>query len=209
MVLAAFAVEEGSEDSLRKMGVKDSKLLAPAERERLRGKLEKLGEFVVKQISAAELTALMRKRVSLNDIEAKAISESLRELGGKNSLNKVLVDSPEPIASKFERKIRKYFDHEFEIVCEHKADLHYPVVGAASIIAKTVRDEGIEAIKRLLKKEGVPDWDFGSGYSHDERTVAFLKKHHSLPVLQEFIRHEWKTAKSLKYAQLDLSKFTG
>lgn len=193
---------------MREMGVKDSKLLTESQRNKLRGKLEEFGKFVVKSISAEELTEKMRKRVSLNDIEAQAISEMLRALGGKAKISKVLVDSPDPIASKFEKRIRKYFDHEFEIVCEHKADLHYPVVGAASIMAKTTRDAQIVEIKNVLREYGLEDWDFGTGYSHDERTIAFLKKHHSLPVLQPFIRHQWQTAKNLKTTQMDLSKFS-
>lgn len=208
MVLCAYAVEPQQEQELREMGVKDSKLLTESQRDKLRGQLEEFGEFVVKSISAEELTQKMRKRVSLNDIEAQAISEMLRALGGKAKLSKVLVDSPDPIASKFEKRIRKYFDHEFEIVCEHKADLHYPVVGAASIMAKTTRDAQIAEIKNVFREYGLEDWEFGTGYSHDERTIAFLKKHHSLPVLQPFIRHQWQTAKNLKTTQMDLSKFS-
>ncbi len=208
MVLCAYAVKPEQEEELRKMGVKDSKLLTESQRNSLRGKLEEFGEFVVKSISAEELTDKMRKRVSLNDIEAHAISEMLLVLAGRVKISKVLVDSPDPVASKFEKRIRKHFDHKLEIVCEHKADLHYPVVGAASIIAKTTRDAQIKEIKNILREEGLPDWDFGSGYSHDERTISFLKKHHSLPALQPFIRHQWQTAKNLKTTQMDLSKFS-
>lgn len=207
LVLCAFAVAESAQQQLKKMGVRDSKLLTAGQREKLRDKLEQAGEFVVKKISAEELTQLMKRKISLNEIEAKSISEMLRELGGKKVLEKAYVDAPDPVASKFEKRIRKYFDHEFQIVCEHKADVRYPVVGAASIIAKTERDAEIAEIKNFLKDGGVEDWDFGTGYSHDERTIGFLKEYHSLPLLQPFIRHQWETAKKLKFTQLDLAKY--
>ena len=207
LVLCAFAVAESEQQHLKKMGVRDSKMLSEVQREKLREKLEGVGEFVVKKISAEELTQLMRKKISLNEIEARSISEMLRELGGKKTLERVYVDSPDPVASKFEKRIRKYFDHEFQIVCEHKADVRYPVVGAASIIAKTERDAEIEEIKNFLRDRGVEDCDFGSGYSHDKRTIGFLKKYHSLPLLQPFIRHQWDTAKKLKFTQLELAKY--
>ena len=45
------------------------------------------------------------------------------------------------------------------------------------------------------------------GYSHDVVTIDFLKKHSRLPALQDYIRHEWETAKRLKTEQVDLGKF--
>jgi ribonuclease HII len=57
-----------------------------------------------------------------------------------------------------------------KIVCEHKADVAYPVVSAASIVAKTVRDEQV----RLLEQE--IGESIGSGYAHDPVTRALLEK---------------------------------
>ncbi len=207
MVLCAFAIAPERESELREMGVRDSKELTAEKREKLAEKLFELGDCVVRKLSAAEITQLMRRRVSLNDIEAKEISTALQELGGKKVLSKVFVDSPDPVASKFERRIRRHFRHSFEIVCEHKADSRYAVVGAASIIAKVERDAGIAEIKKFLRKEAGVEADFGTGYSHDEKTIKFLKKYRGLPELQEFIRHQWATAKNLKYEQIDLGKF--
>jgi len=207
MVLCAYAIEEERQQELYNLGARDSKVLSPSQREKLAEKFSKTGEFVLKVLSAAEITGLMRKKVSLNDIEARFISEALKELSKKARISKVFVDSPDPVASKFEKRIRRYFDHAFEIICEHKADARYPAVSAASILAKVRRDEEIEKIKLRLKKEGFEDWDIGSGYPHDEKTVSFLKRHHSDARAQEFIRHEWETAKRLKVAQLDLRTY--
>lgn len=206
MVLCAYSLEPGQEGWLREIGVRDSKLLSPQVREKLAEKLRQTGNFVIKTVSAQELTVQMRLGVSLNELEAKQISGALIELNSKGKISKAFVDSPDSIASKFEKRIRKYFDHKFDLVCENKADFKYPVVGAASILAKVGRDQAVQEIKHELMEHGITD-DFGSGYSHDPATISFLKKHHKEPALQPFIRHEWETAKRLKVRQVDLTKF--
>jgi ribonuclease HII len=82
--------------------------------------------------------------------------------------------------------------NELSVVSEHQADATYPVVSAASIVAKVRRDE---LIKELGKKIGI---DFGSGYPSDPKTQRFLedwsREHDTLP---EFVRHSWKTAENV------------
>ena len=69
-------------------------------------------------------------------------------------------------------------------------------MGAASIIAKTERDELVANIaKDLEKKIGIP---LGSGYPADPITQRFLKnwfnKYGKLP---PHVRHSWKTAQNI------------
>jgi ribonuclease HII len=75
------------------------------------------------------------------------------------------------------------------IISEHKADSKYPIVSAASIIAKVERDRSID---RLKAQHG----DFGSGYMTDPKTKGFLealaRRCDSYP---EFVRRSWKPAK--------------
>ena len=55
------------------------------------------------------------------------------------------------------------------IISRHKADRIYPVVSAASIIAKVERDREVAALRA--------EWgDFGSGYLTDDKTMAFLRR---------------------------------
>jgi len=76
-------------------------------------------------------------------------------------------------------------------VSEHKADRNYPIVSAASIIAKVKRDV---TIAELRKEYG----DLGSGYVADEKTMNFLeiwiRKYCSYP---DFVRKSWKPTKRL------------
>ncbi len=53
------------------------------------------------------------------------------------------------------------------MISEHQTDATYPVVSAASILAKVRRDLRIDEIKREYG-------DFGSGYAHDPGTIRFL-----------------------------------
>jgi len=78
------------------------------------------------------------------------------------------------------------------IICSHKADALYAVVGAASIIAKVERDR---AVAKISEQIGIP---IGSGYPNDPVTKKFLreylKQHGKLPY---FVRMSWKTASTL------------
>ncbi len=186
MYICAFAIDDSKEKELRKMGVKDSKMLSPEAREKLYPKLIKMGDYAVVEYSAEKITLLMRRKVSLNTMEAAMVAEALSLL--RERPKKVFVDSPDPDPRTFERRIRKFFDHEIEFVCENKADVKYPVVSAASVIGKVLRDNQIE---RLHKEIG----DFGSGYTHDPRTVAFLKKNFHRLEVQRHLRQEWSTIK--------------
>jgi ribonuclease HII len=76
---------------------------------------------------------------------------------------------------------------EPKIVCEHKADFNYPVVSAASILAKVTRDAEIEKIKQQI------GLDFGSGYPSDPNTVAFLQKHVLDFKKERIFRESWST----------------
>lgn len=206
LTIGVYAIAREREGELSGLGVKDSKLLAHPVRLKLDKTLREMGEPLVIVISAEELTEKMRRRMSLNELEAKKISEGLHVLNSRVKLARVIVDSPDAIAENFEHRLRKYFDHQFDIVCRNKADRDFPVCGAASILAKVERENQIAAIKGELAVQGISD-DFGSGYSHDPQAIAFMAKYHRDERVQSFIRHEWETAKRLKSEQADLSKF--
>ena len=104
----------------------------------------------------------------------------------------VFIDAPDIKQENFGKRIRKYINFKTILRSEHKADINYPIVSAASIIAKIERDSAIEA---LAKKAGCR---IGSGYPHDPETIAFLndciKKNNQLP---DFARKSWQTSVDL------------
>ncbi len=200
LVICAYAVSEDKLQELKNDGVKDSKLISPAGRNKLYEKL-KNGIYVVRKITAVEITAAMDKNISLNELEAQICGELLNELEHKTSFYRAYIDSPDPIASKYSQRIKKYYKGKAELISENKADVTYPVVSAASIIAKVTRDAEIEKIKKIVGE------NFGSGYPADPMTKNFMQRRHADPVVQEYIRHRWKTVTNLKTKQKALGEF--
>ncbi len=177
---------------LRGMGVRDSKRLTPARRLLLSDEIRKMAvghAYVELDPDEIDRVVLTGKRLNrLNFAVAKAMAEVIRRL----SPEVAYVDAADVIEERFGRKIKDELSFNVEVISEHKADVRYPVVSAASIIAKVRRDE---VVARLREKFG----DFGSGYPNDPITRQFLidciRKHDSLP---PFVRKSWKTIKRLK-----------
>lgn len=201
MVLCGVAIEEGEEEELEMLGVKDSKLLSPSARERIAKELEKKFKFHTVIISPIEIDSVVGngKVKNLNWLEAEKAAEIVNVL----KPNRVVVDCPSPNVKAYAAFIGERLDHRQgrQVVCEHKADAKYLVVGAASIIAKVVRDAEVEKLKVHV---GV---DFGSGYIADPRTKAFTEKYWNKH--PELFRHSWAPYKRLvegiagKQARLD------
>jgi len=184
-------LEERKLPVLVKNRVKDSKLLTRRRRGFLYGKLKKFADdMVILKISAADIDK--NKTISnLNKLWFRRVQEITNVLHPE----KMYVDALEADTKKCHDHIRKGLDaelKEIEIVCENFADKKYPIVGAASIMAKVVRDA---EIKKLHDEYG----DFGSGYTSDPRTIKFLKdwieKNKHFPY---FVRHSWITIQELK-----------
>jgi ribonuclease HII len=182
LVLCGASFREADLLELRRMGVRDSKLLSPASRERLFDQIMKLAvrvEFA--EVWPDRLDQLMAEK-NLNEIEAEFFSRIIDRV--KPSV--AYVDSPDPRPQLFEERLRRYLKTSPRLVVENGADRKYVQVSAASILAKVRRDR---RIKELHEKFG----DFGSGYLTDPRTVSFLREwvkvHGTLP---DFARKSWK-----------------
>ncbi len=186
MIISVFYCEEKNIPELSEIGVKDSKLLSNDQRVKIGAKLGGIGSWKTSVITNAEINDKMKKRISLNELEAEKIGGLLNSI----SFTKAFIDSPDADGKKFEKRIRKYCKKGV-LVCENYADRNYLVVGAASIIAKNQRENEVEIIS---KKIGF----FGSGYPSDERTINFLKKNFSKPELKKYLRTEWSTVERIK-----------
>jgi ribonuclease HII len=187
--MCGYLIDESKLDKLSRMSVKDSKLLTPQKREKLVPKLKKLSDdFILVKITAGEIDRL-RSVSNLNKIEIARMRLMIDLLKPE----KVVVDSPERNTNRFRAKILENLRHNgFYLVAENFADRNHVEVGAASIIAKVHRDAEIE---KLHRKHGF----FGSGYTSDWRTIAFLKdwmkRNKEFP---DFVRKSWITAMLIK-----------
>ncbi|MCR4335983.1 MAG: ribonuclease HII [archaeon] len=190
LVMAVTLIEKKDEEKLIELGVKDSKELSPKERERQFGEIKKIvKEYHTSHAEPEEIDELMLRK-SLNEIEAMHAAKLLNKLKTKPAV--VYVDSPDTVMEEFGKRIKKYITFPVKIISEHKADSNYPIVSAASILAKVERDD---AIKKLSAKFG----EVGSGYPGDALTIKFLKnylfEHNRFPT---FARKSWQTIKNLE-----------
>jgi ribonuclease HII len=189
LVIAGVSVEENDLPKLVDIGVKDSKLLSPQKRETLAKQIRELTlNCHVVFLSPVEIDQVVEtgKRLHrLNRFEAQAMARVITIL----KPDVVYVDASDVLADRFGEHIAENLDFSLKIVSEHKADLNYPIVSAASILAKVERDR---AISRLQKKHG----NLGCGYPSDSNTINFLgewiRKFGSYP---DFVRKSWKTSK--------------
>lgn len=189
MVMCGVLIEEGQEKELEALGVKDSKLLSPSTRERLAKILQEKYKYHLVVISPIEIDSVVGngKSKNLNWLEAEKAAEIVNAL----KPDKVIIDCPSPNLKAYTQFITERLDHKQnrQVVCEHKADLNYVVVGAGSIIAKVARDAEIEKLKAHV------GMDFGSGYIADPRTKAFTEKYWNKH--PEVFRHSWAPYKKL------------
>jgi len=192
LVIAGVLLEEKDLPKLIDLGVKDSKVLSPRRREQLAEEIRKLAlqhHFIM--LSPAEIDRVVesgRKLHKLNRLEAQTMAKVIEVL----KPDVAYVDASDVLADRFKHHVAESLPFKVQIVSEHKADATYPIVSAASIIAKVERDKAISELKR---KYG----EMGSGYPTDPKTLEFLeswiKRYGSYP---EFVRKSWKPAKKLK-----------
>ncbi len=188
MVIAGISMSPRDENKLRKLGVKDSKLLSPKRRERLAEAIEKVAkDIIVIKIGPCKIDNYRKTGVNLNQIEAMKMADIVNYL----KPGRVYIDSPDTNIKKFQRFLKRMIDHEHEMVLEHYADTKYMSVAAASIIAKVTRDKDIE---ELREKHG----KIGSGYTSDPITIQWLENWlENNKKFPDFVRTTWITADAM------------
>jgi len=187
LAVAGVSVEQSRMDELASLGVKDSKLLSPGRREALYPEILRVCSRVeVERIPPKMIDRYVsrgKKYRRLNYLEAIHMAKVIDALG----VDEVFVDAPDTNPERFTRELTDLLVSSPRVVAEHKADVNYPVVSAASIVAKVERDLTIEELREV-------HGDFGSGYPSDPDTIAFLeswvKTNSERP---EFARKSWKT----------------
>jgi len=192
LAIAGVLLDEKDLPKLMDLGVKDSKRLSPRRREELAAQIKKLAlKYHIIMLSPAEIDRVVetgKKLHKLNRLEAQTMAKVITIL----KPDVAYVDASDVLADRFKQHIAENLTFKVQIISEHKADAKYPIVSAASIIAKVERDRALSA---LQKKHG----NMGCGYPTDSNTIRFLEnwigKFGSYP---DFIRKSWKPAKRLK-----------
>lgn len=186
LVVAAVYVED--DVALREIGVRDSKKLSPNRREAMYDQIIAVAEgYSIVTISAEDIDA-KRARMSLNMVEMEMFAEAV----SKMPVSRVYVDCPDPNEEKFGNMLSVRVDNT-PVTARHKADDTYPVVSAASILAKVTRDRMIADIAEEFGE------NIGSGYPSDPVTIAFIEKWlKEKGCTPKHTRNSWDTVKNLK-----------
>jgi ribonuclease HII len=184
MVVAAVGCRQ--QQDLADIGVMDSKVLSPKRRGELFSIIKKQFPYAVVIRTAADIDK-MRRDMTMNEITARAHAEVVQSLG----CSEAFLDACDVNEERYGRTVGGYISQPCKIISRHRADQMFPVVSAASIVAKVIRDGLVNDLKAEFG-------EIGSGYPADPITVAFLteyiKKHGHPPVIA---RASWATVKKL------------
>jgi ribonuclease HII len=192
LVIAGVLMKEQDLPKLTQLSVRDSKLLTPHRREVLAPQIIQIAEnHAVVKLTPREIDDIVlngRKLHKLNWLEAQTMARVLEIL----KPDKAYVDASDVLEDRYKQDILDCLTFTIPIISEHKADRTYPIVSAASIIAKVERDR---EIAELASEYG----DFGSGYPSDPRTISFLEKClQKMKEYPDFVRKSWKPAQKVK-----------
>ena len=219
LVVSLVSINEGKAKKLSEIGVRDSKMLSRKKREFLFDDIYSLAEDVrTYAITPEEINNAMRSNISINELEAIHFARLIDE--SEANPKKIYLDSPDVIPEKFGIRVSLISNKPLKVngvrrrekergsnaakavakvIAEHKADVKYPVVSAASIIAKVTRDRAIEELEESL------GFDLGSGYPSDKTTIDMIRRNLDNERLLKHVRAEWKTLKLIR--QLKIFEF--
>ncbi len=185
LVIAGIRIERNKIRHLVTIGVKDSKKLSPKARDALYGQiLELVDDYYVARIPPRLIDKSVLKN-HLNQLEGRYMAKVIARLRPDSAY----VDSCDVNPARFGQLISKLSKVD-KVHSSHHADSRFPVVSAASIIAKVSRDRAIAKIRK--------DWDVGSGYPSDAKTMKFIREFIvSKGSTPPFVRTSWKPVKSM------------
>ena len=200
LILCGVCFEESQLPFLKKIGVRDSKKLSPKRRKELAKTIkDNCLSFEIIKVSAKEIDKRETDKITLNRLEELKMADIINKL----KPDVIYIDAADVIEERFGKSIERSLDyHPNKIISKHRADDIFPIVSAASIIAKDTRDDVIDKFKA---KYG----DIGSGYPSDKRTTDFLrnwiKKNKNFP---PFVRISWETTKKILDQEIKNKKIT-
>lgn len=199
MVISGVCMNNEHLDSLLHLGVKDSKKLSRSKRTHLSNKIKDICICKSLIVNPNEIDERINLRISLNQLEQFKMAEIINFL--KPEI--IYLDAADVKEERFGQSVGRLLTYKpLKIISKHKADELYPIVSAASIIAKDTRDR---LVMDLHENYG----DFGSGYPSDEKTIDYLtkwiQKHKKPP---EFARKSWNTVKNIMETEILTKKIT-
>lgn len=184
LVVCGVAIKEERMKFLERLGLRDSKKISPKKRIVLARKIERIADCHLVNIKAKDIDVLRSKDVNLNEIEKIAVNRII----GDSNPSTCFIDSMDVKPERLKNELENMHP-DLKVISEHGADDRYPIVAAASIVAKVERDREVQEIRKKYK-------DIGSGYPSDPRTTKFLKTIEG--EMPDFVRQSWSTVQKIK-----------
>tara|TARA_B100000959_G_scaffold243918_1_gene267514 strand:- start:5730 stop:6479 length:750 start_codon:yes stop_codon:yes gene_type:complete len=198
LVVCALAIPYADRGLLESVGADDSKRLTKSSRARI---FSSVMEISQKQDWGVGVVVCNASRIdismssgTLNDLEVVLFAEALREAVSPSDDYTILLDACDVNAERFGRNVSSELGRDWlgcTILSEHGMDSGDVVVGAASIIAKCIRDAEVQ---RLSEELGM---DLGSGYPSDPKTQMVLADLCNADEPHDCLRWGWSTVKEL------------
>jgi ribonuclease HII len=189
MFIAGLVIEEEKLFDLAAYGVKDSKQLSPAKREVLAKKITQIATDIFILEVQPQVIDELRMVMTMNDLMVRSFAQVVEKLHA----DRAILDAADVDAARVAERVRSTSKTTMHLIAEHRADERHNVVSAASILAKVRRDASMRELESTLGCK------IGSGYPHDQHTLAFLstwvKENRELPPCA---RHSWATAQRIK-----------
>ncbi|MFB6252400.1 MAG: ribonuclease HII [Halobellus sp.] len=186
--------------------VDDSKRLTPAARTTLAATLHDSPDVDV-AVAAISTDRIDDSETDMNSLTVAAQAEAVAQIARHG--DRVVADAGDVSESRFARRVGDRVASDgpsVEVHAEHGADEVYPLVAAASIVAKVERDNRIEALEADYADHG----PIGSGYPSDPTTREFLSRYVAeTGELPDCARASWATSETVLAAaeQSGLSEF--
>ncbi|TFH26133.1 MAG: ribonuclease HII [Promethearchaeota archaeon] len=191
-VIGCVVIKESELHVLDEIVVDDSKKISPKKRAILVEKIKNISlAYKSLIISPQEINDLhYSKHITLNQIEEQKFAELLNSM--KPTPDVIYLDAADTVEDRFGITIKALLTFTPDkVISKHRGDAIFKIVGASSILAKTVRDQEIEKYK-------IQYGDFGSGYPSDPKTKRFLKEYYGKnQKFPPFVRTWWKTAENI------------
>jgi len=183
LVICGVLASEETIERFKEIKVRDSKQLSRKKREQLGPEIVSLAEdFMLIRISPVEIDEWLGVP-GLNSLEARKTAEIISHLKPLVAY----IDAPGKGARGYARLINSAIHCETQVIAENFADRNYPVVSAASILAKVHRD-------KVIRELHIEYGDFGSGYPSDKKTREFLTQYyHREGKFPDIVRTGWAT----------------
>lgn len=186
LFVAAVGFTDPAELSER---IADSKTLSPAVREKLADDIRgSASELAVVEITP---NVIDEHPGELNRLTLEASVAAVEDVLPDQETARIIADACDVSETRYRDRMIAQLPDDVNVEAYHGADGQEPIVGAASIVAKSAREAQVAQLNETFG-------DLGSGYPSDPSTRAFLgtylKNQGELP---SCARHTWKTCRDL------------